>query len=163
MIVDCDFVVEERIVQVEQILNGTEQAGVYVAVTIEECLELQVFAVLKEVLLQFSRIVVAFRVVELVDVLMQVPVRKLLPEPELAHLEWLVVDQRQHICLIEGVVDDFSPDDLVSALTEKQVINHVEHRWVVQPVGDLFKALLKSLMQFRVAKPANAIGVHDVA
>ena len=94
MIVDCDFVVEEHIVQVEQILNGTEQAGVYVAVTIEERLEIQVFAVLKEVLLQFGHIVVAFSVIELVDVLMQVPVWELLPEPELAHLEWPVVDQR---------------------------------------------------------------------
>ena len=131
MIVDCNFVVEKHIVQIEQILNGAEQAWVHVAMTIKECLESHVFSVLKEVFLQFGHIIVAFCIIELIDVFMEVPVRKILPEPKLAHLKWLVVDQRQNIFLIKGVVDDFSPDNFVGVLTEEQVINHVEHRWVV--------------------------------
>ena len=58
-------------------------------------------------------------VVKLVNIVFQVPLWEVLTEPELAGLEWLVIDQRKDLFLGSSVVDDFAPDCFVFGFAEE--------------------------------------------
>ena len=78
MVVDGDFLVMEDVVQIEEILDRDEDAGVHIAVARQEGLELRVCYVGMVKIIQFYDRKVLLCMVELVDVVLQVPLREAL-------------------------------------------------------------------------------------
>ena len=132
VVVDGDFLVMEDVVQIEEILDRDEDAGVHIAVARQEGLELRVCYVGMVKIIQFYDRKVLLCMVELVDVVLQVPLREALSQEQLAGLERLVVDYRQDFFLFGHVIDDFPPNLLVFALSEEHVVHCVEHTGVVE-------------------------------
>ena len=79
----------------------------------EECLKLNVLVIGLVDLAKFGDVEVLLGVVELVNIVLQVPLWEVLAEPELAGLEWFVIDQREDLFLGRSVIDDFAPDCFV--------------------------------------------------
>lgn len=88
-------------------------------VTSQEGLELNVLVIGLVDLIKFGDVEVLLSVVKLVHIVVQVPLGEVLADPELASLEWPVVDQGEGLLLRGGVVDDFAPDCFVFGLTEE--------------------------------------------
>ena len=62
------------------------------------------------IVIKLGNVEVLLSVVELVDIGLDVPVREVLTDPQLACFEWLIVDQREDFLLRCCVIDDFPPD-----------------------------------------------------
>ncbi len=59
----------------------------------EECLEFCILDIRLEIVIKFTNVEVLFSIVELVNIVVKVPIREALLQPELAHLEWSVVNE----------------------------------------------------------------------
>lgn len=93
MIVYGNLLLEEHVVQIEHVRNSGEGNGVNKAVTSQECLEFCILDVRLEIVIEFTDVEVLFSIVKLVNVVVKVPIGEALLQPELAHLEWSVVNE----------------------------------------------------------------------
>ncbi len=59
----------------------------------EECLEFCILDIRLEIVIKFTDVEVLFSIVELVNIVIKVPIGEALLQPELAHLEWSVVNE----------------------------------------------------------------------
>ena len=83
------------------------------AVARQERLELHVLDIGLKIVIELSHVEVTLSIVELIHVVLKVPLREVLPKPELASFEWLVVYERKHLLLCNCTVNQLAPDGFV--------------------------------------------------
>lgn len=125
MEVDSYFQIVEDIVKQEQVVLQHEGNGIDKALGVQEGLESPV--ILIALYLPFKRVVVVVPlcVEELVSVVSQVPLGKVMFDEELAGFESSVVNDWQNILVVYGLLNDLLPNLLICVLSEKQVEYHI--------------------------------------
>ena len=92
----------------------------------------------------------------------QVPLGVVMLQEELASFEWLVVDDRQGVCVVQGGLNETLPDLLVCIFSEKHVVHSVEQGWMVQFVSTLLEALVKRSVELWVANVPHTVRVGQM-
>ena len=95
--------------------------------------------------------------VELIDVVFQVPLREVVLQEELTRLEWLVVYQRQNLLLADSVVHYLTPNVLICVLLEEHVVNGIEHAGIVKAPNNLLKSSFKCFVKLGVTHCSDPI------
>ena len=144
MIIYGDFLLEEYVVKVEHVRYGRERHWVHVAVPGQERLELHVLLVRLKVVVKFAYVEVLLGIVELVHVVVQIPFWEALLQPKLTCFERPVVDKGQHFSLGSSVINYFLPHNFISRLCEKQVVDSIEHRWIVKSISNNLETFFES-------------------
>ena len=118
--------------QIEQVMQRAERTRVSQTMTRQERLKEGVFLVAQVIVIELGHVEVLLCMVELVTIVIQVPLAEVLLEPQSTALEWLVIAKREYILFRNSCINDAPPCLLIFRLSEEQVVDHVEHTWVVK-------------------------------
>lgn len=168
---NTDFFVVKHEVQIEQVVNSDERRRIHIAMASQESAEVHIPLLFMVLVVKFHNVKVPLSMPKLVLKIAQkgtevfsllIPLREVVLHVQEASLEGLVVDEGQHILLVNGALCHGVPHVFIRNFSEHHVVNQIVQRWVVQSVDVATHFLLQSLVEFRVASISNGIGVHDV-